>query len=87
MLASSRRPRVSTSVKLRVSTSTVEFGAPGVDVRVPWLNRGYLTATGNSFAAPHITGLVARMLGEHPNLTVFQVKTMLYALARNANPA
>lgn len=62
----------------------VEFGAPGLDVRVPWLDRGYLTATGNSFAAPHITGLVARILGEHPSLTVFQVKTFLYALANNA---
>lgn len=64
----------------------VEFGAPGLDVRVPWLDRGYLTATGNSFATPHIAGLVARVLGEHPALTVFQVKTILYALAINAAP-
>jgi subtilisin len=64
----------------------VEFGAPGLDVRVPWLDRGYLTATGNSFATPHIAGLVARILGEHPHLTVFQVKTILYALASNARP-
>lgn len=62
----------------------VEFGAPGLDVRVPWLGGGYLTATGNSFAAPHITGLVTRILGKHPGLTVFQVKSMLYALADNA---
>lgn len=62
----------------------VEFGAPGMNIRVPWLDGGYLTATGNSFATPHITGLVARILGQHPHLTVFQVKTMLYALARNA---
>jgi subtilisin len=62
----------------------VEFGAPGLDVRVPWLDGGYLTATGNSFATPHIAGLVARILGKHPGATVFQVKTMLYALANNA---
>jgi len=65
----------------------VEFGAPGLDVRVPWLQGGYLTATGNSFATPHIAGLVARILGKHPGLTVFQVKTILYALASNAGPA
>lgn len=62
----------------------VEFGAPGLDVRVPWLQGGYISATGNSFATPHIAGLVARILGKHPGLTVFQVKTILYALAANA---
>jgi subtilisin family serine protease len=64
----------------------VELGAPGLDVRVPWLGGGYITATGNSFATPHITGLVARILGKHPGLTVFQLKTVMYALARNATP-
>lgn len=66
-------------------TPPVEFGAPGLDVRVPWLGGGYITATGNSFATPHITGLAARILAKHPGLTVFQLKTVLYALARNAS--
>ena len=48
----------------------VEFGAPGLDVRVAWVNGGYLTATGKSFAAPHITCLVTRLLGKHPDLSV-----------------
>jgi subtilisin family serine protease len=61
----------------------VEFGAPGIDVRVAWLNGQWITSTGNSYAAPHITGIVARMLGEHPGLTVFQIKTILRALAAN----
>ena len=39
--------------------------------------------TGNSFAAPHIAGLVVRMLSKHPGLTPFQVKTVL-AVAGNA---
>jgi subtilisin family serine protease len=60
-----------------------EFAAPGIDVRVPWANGEWITATGNSFAAPYITGLVARLLGEHPELTPFQVKTVLRALAAN----
>jgi subtilisin len=61
----------------------VEFGARGVDVRVAWLERGYVTSTGNSYAAPHITGIVAKILGKHPGLTVFQVKAILRALAAN----
>ena len=61
----------------------VEFGAPGIDLQVAWLGGATITATGNSFAAPHITGLVARLLGKHPGLTVFQIKTVLRALAAN----
>jgi subtilisin family serine protease len=61
----------------------VEFGAPGIEVRVAWQNGGWLSATGNSFAAPHITGLIARILGKHPGLTVFQMKSILRALAAN----
>jgi subtilisin family serine protease len=62
----------------------VEFGAPGIDVRVAWRGGGWITATGNSFAAPHITGLVARILAKHPGMTLFQMKVLLRALAANA---
>jgi len=68
-------------------TPPVEYGAPGLDVEVPWLNGSTITATGNSFATPHVAGLVARVLGKHPDLTVYQVKTVLRALASNANAA
>jgi subtilisin family serine protease len=61
----------------------VEFGAPGIDVRVAWLEKGYVTTTGNSFAAPHITGLVARIIAKHPDLAPFHVKAVLRALAAN----
>jgi subtilisin family serine protease len=50
------------------------------------LARRTIRATGNSFAAPHITGLVARLLSKHPGLTPFQVKTVLHSLATNAYP-
>jgi subtilisin len=65
----------------------VEFGAAGVDVDVAWLDGGSVTATGNSFAAPVIAGYAARILGRHPGLTPFQVKTVLQATADNAGPA
>ena len=65
----------------------IEFGAPGIDVHVPWQDHQWITATGNSFAAPHITGIVAKLLGNHPDLTPFQVKTVLRAIAANAKHA
>jgi subtilisin len=61
----------------------VEFSAPGIDVQVAWSGGGYVRSTGNSFAAPHIAGLVARLLGHQPNLTPFQIKTILRAAAYN----
>jgi subtilisin family serine protease len=61
----------------------VEFSAPGIDVRIAWSGDSYVRGTGNSYAAPHITGLVARMLERWPNLTPFQAKTILRAHAWN----
>ena len=51
---------------------------------VAWLGGQTIRATGNSFAAPHVSGLLARILGKHPGLTPFQLKTVLHALADNA---
>jgi subtilisin len=65
----------------------VEFGALGIDVRVAWLQQKWITATGNSFAAPHITGIVAKILGAHQDLTPFQIKTILRSLSANAEEA
>src|SRR5262249_3562226 len=62
----------------------VEFGAPGINLDVAWLDGGSVTVTGHSFAAPHITGLCAKILSKHPGLTPFQVKTILRATALNA---
>ncbi len=62
----------------------VEFGAPGIDIPVPWQNGRTIKSTGNSFAAPHVTGLVARMLSKHPHLRPYDVKTVLRAVATNS---
>ena len=40
-----------------------------------------IVATGNSFAAPHIAGLAARIRAAHPGATPFEVKTILAATA------
>jgi len=61
----------------------VEWGAWGVDVPIAWSEGGTTVATGNSFAAPHIAGLVARIVSKHPGLTPFEVKAVLAAIANN----
>jgi subtilisin family serine protease len=62
----------------------VEFGAWGVDVPIAWAEGGSIVATGNSFAAPHITGLLARLRSVYPNATPFEAKTLLALSAANA---
>ena len=64
----------------------VEFGAPGIGVEVAWLGGATAEVTGNSFAAAHLSGLIARILSKHPGLTPFQMKTVLHALADNIQP-
>jgi subtilisin family serine protease len=61
----------------------VEFGAWGVDVPIAWKGGGGTVATGNSFAAPHVTGMVALILAKHRGLTPFEVKAVLAAVADN----
>jgi subtilisin family serine protease len=61
----------------------VEFFARGVDVEVPWLGSGRIRCTGNSFATPHMAGLCALVLSKHPELTPFQLKSVLFLTATN----
>jgi subtilisin len=61
----------------------VEFFARGVDVEVAWLGGGSARSTGNSFATPHISAICALILGRHPELTPFQLKSTLYLTASN----
>jgi subtilisin len=63
----------------------VEFFARGVDVELAWLEGGKIRATGNSFATPHISGICALVLGKHPELTPFQLKSVLYLTASNVS--
>lgn len=60
----------------------IELTAPGVNVRTAWLGGGYRNLTGNSFACPHIVGIIALILEKHPELTPFEVKSALYAIAK-----
>jgi subtilisin family serine protease len=64
----------------------VEFFARGLDVKVAWQGGATLTATGNSFATPHISGMCALIRSKHPSLTPFEVKHALYLTAANVRP-
>ncbi len=60
----------------------IELTAPGVNVRTAWPGGGHRNLTGNSFACPHVAGMIALLLEKHPELTPFQVKSALYAIAQ-----
>ena len=64
-------------------TPPVEFFARGVDVEVGWLDGGRIRSTGNSLATPHMAGICALVLAKHPELTPFQLKSLLYLTASN----
>ena len=61
----------------------VEFFARGVDVEVAWTGGAHIRCTGNSFATPHMSALCALVLGKHPELTPFQLKSVLYLTSSN----
>ena len=73
--------------QLRPRTFT-EFIANGNYVKVPQPGGGYIYEIGSSFAAPHITAICALLLSKYPHLKPFEVKTLLYAMAKKlgANP-
>ena len=61
----------------------VEFFARGLNVEIAWLGGETINATGNSFATPHVAGLCALILSKHPELTPFQLKSVLHLTATN----
>jgi subtilisin len=60
----------------------VEFAAHGQDVDVAWLGGAQKKVTGSSFAAPHVTGMLARLVSGLPGLSPLQAKALLQNLAK-----
>jgi subtilisin len=60
----------------------IELVAPGVEVTTTWPGGGHRQLTGNSFACPYVVGIIALMMEAYPNLTPFQVKSILYTIAQ-----
>lgn len=63
----------------------VSFLAKGERVEVPWLNGGTKIETGSSYAAPLVSGKIARLLSALPKLSPAAVKPLLAELAVGRN--
>ena len=61
----------------------IELTAPGVNVRTTWTNNSYKTITGNSFACPHISGILCLLLERYPDLKPFDAKAALFSIAHS----
>lgn len=55
----------------------IDFCAPGVNIPSAWIGGGYEEKSGTSFAAPHITGIVADLLNYHDTLPSSRVKEIM----------
>ncbi len=58
-----------------------DISAPGVNVRSSVPGGGYDVYSGTSMASPHVNGVVALMRQACPNLTVDEIKEILYVTA------
>jgi subtilisin len=61
----------------------VDLFARGVGVEAAWPGGGKRVLSGNSFAAPHVTGLCARVLERHPAFRTAELRHVLTATADN----
>jgi subtilisin family serine protease len=62
----------------------VEFFARGLEIDVAWKGGGTLRSSGNSFATAHMSGVCALIRSKHPELTPFELKSVLRLTAANA---
>jgi len=64
-----------------------DISAPGVNVRSAWPDGDYHNLDGTSMASPHVNGVVALLRQANPNLTVQQIKQIIYDTAYDLGPA
>lgn len=64
----------------------IECVAKGDEQWVCWLNGKHIRSAGNSFAAPHITGLVANLLKQHPEWSLPDIRSWLQDNASRVIP-
>jgi len=59
----------------------IELEAKGIYVEAPSPGGGSKFYTGTSFACPHTSAIIARILSVHPQLQPFEIRSMLWHLA------
>jgi subtilisin family serine protease len=63
----------------------IEVAARGVYVEAPAMGGGTQLFTGTSFACPHVSGLLARLVSVYPGLAAFEARFLLSLLAAGAD--
>ena len=66
--------------------SYIALAAPGVDVLAPALFEAYQMNSGTSFAAAHVSGVIALMLERDPKLTNQKIRAALQSGAKDLGP-
>ncbi|MDZ4843689.1 MAG: S8 family serine peptidase, partial [Hyphomicrobium aestuarii] len=65
----------------------ISIAAPGVDVLTATVDKSHGLQSGTSFAAAHITGIIALMLERDPELTAEEARALLSVSALDLGPA
>lgn len=60
-----------------------DLSAPGTSINSTGSGQGYVTLTGTSMAAPHVSGVAALLLEQNNNLTPSQLRAILIGSAKN----
>ncbi len=64
----------------------VGFSARGENVEVAWIGGGVQNQTGTSFAAPRVSGAIARILSVYPDIPPAMMHTVLSSLSEPWHP-
>ena len=65
----------------------IAIAAPGVGILLPAPNADYQVTSGTSFAAAHISGIVALLLAKQPSLSPEAIRQILVSTATDLGPA